>query len=105
VDPAGNSYWALASDSQGSENGGPDGGQVKVVAADQSRVYLVAGTTNASNVSGNQTGLNYTTGNAGNIQVPSVSGVAVDSAGNVYTADRTGVVLKLTCTKNCLPTH
>jgi DNA-binding beta-propeller fold protein YncE len=105
VDPAGNQYYALSSDSFGNQNGGPDGGQVKVVAADQSRVYLVAGTTNASNVGGVQTGLNYTTGNAGNIQVPSVSGVAVDSQGNVYTADRTGVVLKLTCTKNCLPVH
>jgi len=94
VDPAGNQYYALAND-----------GQVKVVTADQSRVYLVAGTTNASQVGGAQTGLNYTSGNAANIQVPDVTGVAVDSTGNVYTADRTGVVLKLSCTKNCLTTH
>ena len=84
VDPAGNQYYALAND-----------GQVKVVTADQSRVYLVAGTTFASQVGGAQTGLNYTSSNAANLQVPSVTGVAVDSQGNVYTADRTGVVLKL----------
>ncbi len=94
VDAGGNTYYALAND-----------GQVKVVTADQSRAYLVAGTTNASQVGGVQTGLNYTSGNAANIQVPSVTGVAVDSKGNVYTADRTGVVLKLTCTQNCLPNH
>jgi sugar lactone lactonase YvrE len=92
VDPGGNTYYALAADNQ-----------VKVVTADQSRVYLVAGTTNANGVGGAQTGLNYTSGNAANIQVPSVTGVAVDANGNVYTADRTGVVLKLSCTKNCLP--
>ena len=92
VDPGGNQYYALAADNQ-----------VKVVAADQSRCYLVAGTTNANGVGGVQVGLNYTSGNAANVQTPSVTGVAVDSKGNVYTADRTGVVLKLSCTKNCLP--
>lgn len=92
VDAGGNSYFAL-----------PNDNHVLIMSADQSRTYIVAGTTNANGVGGVQTGLNYTTGNAANVQVPSVTGVAVDSAGNVYTADRTGVVLKLSCTKNCLP--
>jgi hypothetical protein len=33
----------------------------------------------------------------------SVTGVSVDDQGAVYTADRTGLVKKLVCTKNCLP--
>jgi len=33
--------------------------------------------------------------NGFNLQVPNPTGVAVDKAGNVYTADRTGLVRKL----------
>ena len=51
----------------------------------------------------NDTGLNYTSGNAVNLEVPAATGVAVDANGVVYTADRTGLVKKLVCTKNCLP--
>ena len=71
--------------------------KVHVMTADHTRLYIVAGGGSADS------GLNYTTGNAANIQVPSATGVAVDSKGVVYIADRTGVVKKLVCTKNCLP--
>lgn len=88
VDTGGNIYYALQNDNR-----------VNVVSADHSRVYIVAGGGTAD------TGLNYTSGNAVNLQEPQVTGVAVDSNGVVYTADHTGVVRKLVCTKNCLPLH
>jgi sugar lactone lactonase YvrE len=86
VDSGNNIYIAEAADSR-----------VVVVSADHTKVYQIAGG------GSNDTGSNYTTGNAFNLQVPAVSGVAVDSKGVVYTADRTGVVRKLVCTSNCLP--
>ncbi|HEY3841300.1 MAG TPA: hypothetical protein VGL72_32240 [Bryobacteraceae bacterium] len=86
VDNGNNIYYALGSDSR-----------VVVIAADHSRIYQVAGGGTAD------TGLNYTSANAFNLEVPAVTGVAVDSQGTVYTADRTGLVRKLVCDKNCLP--
>ncbi len=86
VDSGGNVYYALAAQDK-----------VHVMSADHTRLYIVAGG------GSNDTGLNYTTGNAANIQVPSATGVAVDSKGVVYIADRTGVVKKLVCTAHCLP--
>jgi sugar lactone lactonase YvrE len=86
VDPGGNVYYALAAQDK-----------VHVMTADHTRLYIVAGG------GSNDSGLNYTTGNSTNIQTPSATGVAVDSKGVVYIADRTGVVKKLVCTKNCLP--
>ncbi len=86
VDSGNNIYIAEAADSR-----------LVVVSADHQKVYQIAGGGT------NDTGLNYTSGNAFNLQVPAVSGVAVDSKGVVYTADRTGVVRKLVCTANCLP--
>jgi len=86
VDSGNNIYIALAANDR-----------LVVVTADHSKVYQVAGG------GSNDTGLNYTSGNAFNLQVPGVTGVAVDSKGVVYTADRTGVVRKLVCTANCLP--
>jgi len=88
VDTGGNIYFALAND-----------GRVNVVSADHTKVFIVAG----GGAVGADTGLNYTSGNAVNIELPNVSGVAVDSNGNVYTADRTGLVKKMVCSKNCLP--
>jgi sugar lactone lactonase YvrE len=85
VDSGGNVYYALA---------GQD--KVYVMSADHTRLYIVAGGGN------NDQGLNYSTGNAANIQVPAATGVAVDAKGVVYIADRTGVVKKAVCTKNCL---
>jgi hypothetical protein len=86
VDSGNNIYIAEAADSR-----------LVVVSADHTKVYQIAG-------GGSQdSGLTYTSGNAFNLQVPAVSGVAVDSKGVVYTADRTGVVRKLVCTANCLP--
>ncbi len=86
VDSGNNIYYALAADSR-----------VHVISADHSRVYVVAGG------GSNDTGLIYTSSNGLNTQTPAVTGVAVDSNGVVYTADRTGVVRKLVCTANCLP--
>jgi DNA-binding beta-propeller fold protein YncE len=86
TDTGGNIYIAEAGDSR-----------LVVVSADHSKVYQIAGG------GSNDTGLNYTSGNSFNLQVPAVSGVAVDANGVVYTADRTGVVRKLVCTANCLP--
>jgi DNA-binding beta-propeller fold protein YncE len=86
VDPGGNIYYALAAQDR-----------VVVISADHSKVYIVAGGGSAD------TGLNYTSANAANLQTPAVTGVAVDANGVVYTADRTGLVRKLVCTKNCLP--
>jgi hypothetical protein len=86
VDPGGNIYFALPNDSR-----------VNVVSADHSKLYEVAGGGTSD------TGLNYTATNGLNVEVPQVTGVAVDSNGVVYTADHTGLVRKLVCTKNCLP--
>jgi DNA-binding beta-propeller fold protein YncE len=86
VDPGGNIYYALPADNR-----------VNVVSADHTKIYEVAGGGTSD------TGLNYTSSNGLNLQLPNVTGVAVDSNGVVYTADRTGLVRKLVCTKNCLP--
>jgi uncharacterized protein YjiK len=86
VDSGNNIYVAEAADSR-----------VVVVSADHSAAYQVGGGGTADS------GLNYTSANAFNIQTPAVTGVAVDANGTVYTADRTGVVRKFVCTANCLP--
>jgi DNA-binding beta-propeller fold protein YncE len=86
VDTGNNIYYTLGADSR-----------LVVIAADHSRIYQVAGGGSAD------TGLNYTSSNGFNLQVPAVTGVAVDANGVVYTADRTGLVRKLVCTQNCLP--
>jgi hypothetical protein len=85
VDTGGNIYFAL-----------PNDNRVNVVSADHSKVFEVAGGGT------NDTGLDYTATNGLNLEVPQVTGVAVDSKGVVYTADHTGLVRKLVCTKNCL---
>jgi sugar lactone lactonase YvrE len=85
VDPGNNIYFTLS-----------QGWRVNVITADHSKIYKVIGD------GSNDTGLNYTSSNAANLQAPAVSGVAVDSKGVVYTADRTGVIRKLVCTANCL---
>jgi hypothetical protein len=71
--------------------------RVNVISADHTRIYELAGG------GSNTTGLNYTSSNGLNLEVQAVTGVAVDANGVVYTADRTGLVKKLVCTKNCLP--
>jgi hypothetical protein len=69
-----------------------DTGNSKILfeTADHDKIYEIAGG------GSNDTGSTYTTSNGLNLQVPNPTGVAVDSAGNVYTADRTGLVRKLT---------
>jgi DNA-binding beta-propeller fold protein YncE len=86
VDTGGNEYLALGADSR-----------LMLISADHTRMFQIAGGGSLD------TGLTYTSSNGFNLEVPAVTGVAVDSNGVVYTADRTGLVRKLVCTKNCLP--
>lgn len=83
VDSGNNIYYALAADNR-----------VVVVIADHNKIYQVAG--GGSNDSGPTI-----TGTSNSTEVPAVTGVAVDSKGTVYTADRTGLIRKLVCTANC----
>jgi len=68
-----------------------DTGNSKILFEDAAheKLYEIAGG------GSNDTGNTYTASNGFNLQVPNPTGVAVDKGGNVYTADRTGLVRKL----------
>jgi streptogramin lyase len=85
LDPGGNIYFPMSQNNR-----------VNVITADRQKIYKVNGD------GSNDTGLNYTSANAANLQTLGPTGVAVDSNGVVYVADRSGVIRKLVCTANCV---